>query len=81
MIPSSSTSTTPAKRIARLLGEGVRILAVHGSGPGIDVTHDITGLLDALSKSGSLPAEAPTDPTTEPSADTHPSEASDGEEA
>jgi len=59
MTPSTNTSTTPAKRIARLLGEGVRILAVHGSGPGIDVTHDITGLLDALSKSGNGAAETP----------------------
>jgi len=66
MIASNSTSTTPAKRIARLLGEGVRILAVHGSGPGIDVTHDITGLLDALAKSGSDAAEASAGASTEP---------------
>jgi hypothetical protein len=40
--------TTPARRISRLLQEGARLLAVHpGQAGGIDVTHDIIGLLDA----------------------------------
>lgn len=39
--------STPAVRIARLLGEGTRILAVHPGQPGIDVTYDITALLEA----------------------------------
>ena len=39
--------STPALRIARLLGEGARILAVHPGQAGIDITHDITALLEA----------------------------------
>jgi hypothetical protein len=40
------TTSTPDQRIARLLAEGARILAVHPGQPGIDVTHDIVGLLE-----------------------------------
>lgn len=43
-------TTTPAQRLKRLLSEGARILAVHPGEPGIDVTHDIVGLLDAVRK-------------------------------
>lgn len=39
--------STPALRIARLLGEGARILAIHPGQAGIDITHDITALLEA----------------------------------
>ena len=47
----AANTTTPVKRITRLLGEGVRILAVHPGQPGIDVTHDITGLLEMIGES------------------------------
>ncbi len=40
------TTSTPDQRITRLLAEGARILAVHPGQPGIDVTHDIVGLLE-----------------------------------
>lgn len=44
----ATNTTTPAQRLTRLLHEGARILAVHPGEPGIDVTHDIVGLLEAV---------------------------------
>ena len=44
------TTTTPAQRLKRLLNEGATILAVHPGQPGIDVTNDIVGLLEAARK-------------------------------
>ncbi|MEO5714660.1 MAG: hypothetical protein ABIT37_14330 [Luteolibacter sp.] len=43
-------TTTPVQRINRLLGEGARIVAIHPGESGIDVTHDITGLLEMASE-------------------------------
>ena len=48
MPPKTAKTTTPDQRITRLLNEGVRILAVYPGDPGIDITHDIVGLLEAL---------------------------------
>lgn len=39
--------STPLERITRLLNEGVSFLAIHPGSPGIDVTFDIVGLLEA----------------------------------
>jgi hypothetical protein len=64
MATSSPTFTTPEKRISRLLGEGVRILAVHGSGSGIDITHDITGLLEELRKREPVASSSASDAAT-----------------
>ena len=59
----ATNTTTPAQRLKRLLNEGARILAVHQGQPGIDVTHDIVGLLEAARKtsdgSGSPQESAP----------------------
>ena len=43
----ATTSSTPALRIARLLKEGARILAVHPGQAGIDISHDLITLLEA----------------------------------
>lgn len=51
----ATNPTTPTQRITRLLGEGVRILAVHQGDAGIDITHDITGLLEQLRNSPQSP--------------------------
>jgi len=48
----AANPTTPALRIARLLNEGARILAIHPGQAGIDVTHDITALLEAAHEDG-----------------------------
>lgn len=45
-------TSTPDQRITRLLAEGATILAAQGSTPGIDITHDIVGLLE-LARSAS----------------------------
>lgn len=42
------TPSTPALRVSRLLGEGARILAAHPGQPDIDITHDITALLETF---------------------------------
>ena len=56
-------TTTPAKRLKRLLKEGAKIVAVHPGQPGIDVTHDIVGLLEVVGEttdgSGSTQELAP----------------------
>ena len=43
----ASNTTTPAQQLKRLMSEGT---AVHPGQPGIDVTHDIVGLLEAARK-------------------------------
>ncbi len=48
MLPTTAKTTTPAQRITRLLNEGAEILAIYPGDSGIDVTHDIVGLLDAV---------------------------------
>ena len=48
MPPMTAKTTTPAQRITRLLNEGAKILAVYPGDSGIDVTHDIIGLLEAV---------------------------------
>ncbi len=44
------STTTPAARLTRLLAEGARILAVQGNDDGIDITHDVQGLLAELER-------------------------------
>ncbi len=50
--PKAIMTSTPDQRITRLLAEGATILAAQGSTPGIDITHDIVGLLE-LARSAS----------------------------
>ena len=50
--------STPATRLTRLLAEGARILAIQGNDGGIDITHDIQGLLAELEKPSGAPLRA-----------------------
>ncbi len=45
---TTAKTTTPAQRITRLLNEGAKILAIYPGDSGIDVTHDIVGLLEEV---------------------------------
>lgn len=45
--PMAVTTTTPDQRITGLLAEGARLLAEKPGQPGINVTHDIVGLLES----------------------------------